>query len=254
MNRRITSLSVLAVSVALAGPVAAQDWSGFYAGAGVTISSGESDADVALGGQWSVESAALRDAVTSNWSHDLEPDGVGGGVFAGYNWQTAGGFVFGGEISYDFVNAEDDRATGQIAPLSSTPGLTYDFQNSVQVDGVLTARANLGYSFDRLLVYGTVGFASADGTVAAELLSNGGYTKAGETSEWVSGIAYGLGAAYQPAPNWFVSAQWLRADFDEQTFTTVYRPGSTFTSPAYTETFTQDLTLNTFRVGVGFRF
>lgn len=254
MRTRLMACSMFLASVALAGPVAAQDWSGWYAGAGVTFGSGQSEADVVLGGQWTTESAALQNGVRTNWSPDLEPDGVGGGLFAGYNWQTADGFVFGGEVSYDFVNVEEDRSTGQIVATSTFPALTYDFQNSVQVDGILAARANVGFAFDHLLVYGTIGVAAADTTVGAAILSNGGYSKAGEGSEWVNGLTYGVGAAFQPSPNWFVSGQWTRADLGEQTFTTVYRPGSTFVSPAYTETFTQDLTLDVFRLGVGFRF
>lgn len=254
MRGPVIACSVLLASVAVAAPAAAQDWSGPYAGAGVTFGSGQSDANVTLGGQWSAETAALRSGVTSNWSPELEPDGVGGGLFAGYNWQTAGGFVFGGELSYDFVNVEADRATGQIPATSTFPALTYNFQNSVEVSGMVSARANVGFAFDRVLVYGTLGIAAADATFAAEILSNGGYSKAGETSDWANGPAYGLGAAFQASPNWFVSGQWMRADLGEQTFTTVYRPGSTFTTPAYTETFTQDLTLDVFRLGVGFRF
>lgn len=254
MHIRLAVCSIVLASAAFVSPAAAQDWSGFYAGAGVTFGSGQSDADVTLGGQWSSESAALQSGVTSNWSPELEPDGVGGGLFAGYNWQTSGGFVFGGEVSYDFVNVEEDRSTGQIAATSTFPALTYDFQNSVDVSGVVSARANLGFAFDQLLVYGTLGVAAADTTVAAEILSNGGYSKAGEGSEWVNGMVYGLGAAFQPSQNWFISGQWVRADLGEQTFTTVYRPGSTFTAPAYTESFTQDLTLDIFRLGVGFRF
>jgi outer membrane immunogenic protein len=248
----LVSSSALAM-MAVAVPASAQDWSGFYAGAGVNFSSGSSDANVALGGAWSSESAGLQSEFTDDWSNDLEPDGFGGGLFGGYNWQTAGGFVFGGEVSYDFLNAEEQTSTG-MTPTTVFPGLSYNHGNSVQVDSMLAARANIGYAFDRILIYGTVGFASVDATVGAEVLSNGGYSKIGESSDWVSGVSYGVGAALQTSPNWFVSGQWTHSDFDDQTFTTVYRPGSAFTLPAYTETFTQDLSVDVIRVGVGYRF
>jgi len=248
----LISSAALALIVA-AAPASAQDWSGFYAGAGVNFSSGSSDADVALSGSWTSENPALQSEFADDWSNDLEPDGVGGGLFAGYNWQTAGGFVFGGEVSYDFLNAEEVASTG-MTPTTSIPALSYNHGNSVQVDGMIAARANVGYAFDRILIYGTLGFASADATVGAEVLSNGGYSKIGESSDWVSGLTYGLGAAFQTSPRWFVSGQWTHSDFDDLTFTTVYRPGSTFTSPAYTETFTQDLSVDVIRLGVGYRF
>jgi outer membrane immunogenic protein len=253
MLRSILVSSVALAAVAVSAPASAQDWSGFYAGGGVNFSSGSSDANVALGGAWSTESTALRNEFASDWSNELEPDGVGGGLFGGYNWQTAGGFVFGGEISYDFLNAEEVASTG-MTPTTAFPGVSYNHGNSVQVDGMFAARANIGYAFDRMLIYGTVGFASADATVGAEVLSSHGYSKIGESSDWVSGVTYGVGAALQTSPNWFVSGQWTHSDFDDQTFTTVYRPGSSFTSPAYTETFTQDLSVDVIRIGVGYRF
>lgn len=253
MFKSILFSSVVLGLVAVTAPASAQDWSGFYAGAGVDFSSGSSDANVALGGAWSAEPAGLQSEFADDWSNDLEPDGVGGGLFAGYNWQTAGGFVFGGEISYDFLNAEEVASTG-MTPTTIAPGVSYNHGNSVQVDGMFAARANIGYAFDRILIYGTVGFASADATVGAEVLSSHGYSKIGESSDWVSGLTYGLGAALQTSPRWFVSGQWTHSDFDDLTFTTVYRPGSAFTVPAYTETVTQDLSVDVIRIGVGYRF
>lgn len=252
--RLMVSSIALTAALALGGAAQAQDWSGFYVGAGVTQATGTSDASVALGGAWTTETAALRNGVTDNWSTELEPDGTGGSLFAGYNWQTTGGLVFGGELSYDLVGADADRETGQIVASSSFPALTYNFENSVEVDSVLAARAKLGYAFDAMLIYATAGYASADTTMGAAVLSNGAYSKIGEGSDSMSGMSYGLGAAFQVGGNWSVSGQWTRTDFGDQSFDTTYRAGSSFTSPAYNETFTQDLSLDVWRLGIARRF
>ena len=78
---------------------------------------------------------------------------VVGGVTAGYNYQF-GSIVAGVEGDVNFLNARGS------APAAASPGL--DTRYAVR-NGVLgTARARLGYAFDRFLVYGTGGLAFTD--------------------------------------------------------------------------------------------
>lgn len=242
---------VLAAAVLAAPAVAsAQDWTGFYIGAEANHASGDSSAEVTLGGQWSTESAALRDGVTNLWSTELKPDGFGGAFFAGYNHEMASGVVIGFEASYAFLEAEDSRLTPQTAPLSTLPSLTYSVGNSADVGSAVNLRGRIGYDFDPLLAYVIVGYSWADVTFGAEVLSSGGYSKVGERSDTVGGITWGLGGAWRLNRSWSMRAEYTRTDYEDLTFTTVYRPGSTFVSPAYNETFTQDLSLDTFSIGL----
>jgi len=246
-------LMALVATVASAGVANAQDWSGPYAGGSLGYATGDSSSKVSLGGAWASESQGLRDDVTRLYSANLEPDGATYGVYAGYSHQVGGAFVLGGEISYDVADISADRVLGQ-TPTTTFPTLTYAPSNSVDVQGILNARARFGYSFGSVLGYVSVGYATADVEVGAAVLSNGGYSKAGVKSDWVGGVSYGLGAEFALKGPWSIRGEYQRIDLEDITFQTAYRPGSTFTAPPYTETYKQDLDLDSFKVGVSYNF
>lgn len=239
---------------AAAGHASAQDWSGPYVGVSLGHASGDSDGSLTLGGNWSIESQTLRDGVTNLWKPDLSPEGWSYGLQIGVNHQSESGWVFGGELGYSLLDADDSRLTPQTAATSTIPSLTYSVGNSAEIDSVFSATAHLGYDFKPILGYVILGYSWADATYGAEVLSNGGYSKIGQGSETVGGFTYGLGGAAKISPDWSMRLDWTRTDFEETAFSTTYRAGSTFTSPAYTETFEQDLSLDTIRLGLNFHF
>ena len=242
------------VSALLSGAAFAQDWSGFYVGGQTGYSFGDGGSIVSLGDQWSSESAALRSGVTDLWSTNLEPEGWGVGVHAGYNHQLPSGLVLGAEVSYSFNDIDASRTTPQTVATSTAPGLTYAVGNSVEVEESITARANIGWDLGHMLGYVVLGYTWADTTAGAEVLSSGGYSKQGFGSDWLSGVTYGLGGAVPVADRWTLRLEYLRTNFDDVRFNTAYRAGSTFTSPVYSETFTQDLELDTVQLAVSYRF
>lgn len=107
------------------------DWTGFYAGAHVGY------------GEAQVNGEHETDAF------GLDPNGILGGVHAGFNWQL-GSFVIGSEGDFSWGNW-DDSAT-------LDPGESV----SAEVDWLATLRARLGLALDNFLIYGTVGAAWAD--------------------------------------------------------------------------------------------
>jgi outer membrane immunogenic protein len=109
------------------------DWTGFYAGAHV----GYGEAQV-------------------NGEHEgeafgLDPNGILGGLHAGFNWQL-GSFVIGTEGDFSWVNWDDSTSL-------NGPGAE---SASAEVDWLATLRARLGLALDNFLIYGTVGAAWAD--------------------------------------------------------------------------------------------
>jgi opacity protein-like surface antigen len=102
-----------------------------------------------------------------------DDDGILGGVHLGYNWQK-GAYVFGVEGDADIAD-EDFR------------------------DYLASARVRLGYSFDRVLLYGTAGvaFAKTAGSVASLLTTPGGPGGDGADGkhENVAGFGGGVGGA-----------------------------------------------------------
>jgi outer membrane immunogenic protein len=229
------------------------DWSGWHIGATAGAVDGDSEARVALGGAWSVESQALRDHVVSNWSDDLSPSGGAYGITFGYDHQFESNLILGAELDYSQLNADDSRSTG-LTPVPSIPSLSYNFGNSVEVDDQLSLRGKLGFAIDRHQLYATAGWTQVDAEFSAEVLSNGNYSKRGTKSEKLDGIQWGVGYAFDFGNQWSLRAEYLRTDLDDMDYATVYRPGSSFVTPAYTETFNQDLDYDTFRVGVDYRF
>lgn len=243
---------VATAAAALFSTAAAAQWSGFYIGANFGYEWGESDADVALGGAWSTESAGLRTGVTDLWSTRLEPNGIAYGAQVGYNLDF-GGIVVGAEVDYSKLGADDAR----LDPLTATsfgPTPTYGPGNSIDVNHLLALKAKLGVSAGSWLFYATGGWGMVNSEGTAEITSSGGYSKFGSDKGWRSGLVYGGGVEVMLGSTWSVRAEYLRGDFADFEFATDYRTGSTFLSPRYEEAITQDLDLNIVRAAINFHF
>ena len=134
-----TAASIVAASAAFAGSptlapvdptpmappvVAAADWSGFYIGAMGAYLFGDSDDLTVV--------PTVSDAF----------DGYGGGVFAGYNYQTGGGFVLGAEVAGSLGNMV----------FAAPPDLGVTL-----VDG----KVRLGFASGDALIYGAGGLSYA---------------------------------------------------------------------------------------------
>lgn len=229
------------------------DWTGWHAGAHVGRASGDADAAVSLGGQWSVESQALRDDVTANWSTGLDASGSMQGVQFGYDHQFASGFVLGAEAAWSRLNVDESRQTGP-QPTAPFPSLTYDFGNRIELDNQSSLRLRLGYAHGAHLFYALGGATRVDATATASVVSNGNYLKLGRASETLDGSEWGLGYAFAFGNGWALRAEYTQVDLDDFSFDTDYLPGSSFTSPAYTESVRQQVDFDTFAIGIEYRF
>jgi len=81
-------------------PVVTDNWSGAYAG-------------IQVGGVFGKATVDIPAYKTS--SFDLKPDGVAGGLFAGYNWLGQNGVLFGVEADINGISADkvgDSKYTG----------------------------------------------------------------------------------------------------------------------------------------------
>lgn len=247
------SLLIAASLFSTAAFAADGDWSGWHIGVNAGHASGDSQTDVALGGAWTSESQALRDHVVDNWSDEASPSGSAYGIQFGYDHQFESNLILGAEVEYSKLNADDSRSTGPV-PTVPFPSLSYNFGNSVEVNDQTTVRAKLGYAIDRHQIYATAGWTQVDAEFTAEVLSNGNYSKIGSKNDTQDGIQWGVGYAFDFGNQWSLRAEYLRTDVGDVDYASVYRPGSAFVTPAYTETFNQDLEFDTFRIGVDYRF
>ncbi|XSC46933.1 outer membrane protein [Bradyrhizobium sp. RDT10] len=82
--------------------------------------------------------------------YSVDPSGVIGGGFVGYNWQFSN-VVLGIEADWQ---ASDLNASGNFA---NNVGTLYTIGTSVKDYG--SVRGRLGFAFDRWMVFGTAGWA-----------------------------------------------------------------------------------------------
>jgi outer membrane immunogenic protein len=176
-----------------AAPVSLFNWTGFYIGGNAGYGWGDSD--------------------------NLAPSGWSGGGQVGYNWQYAPNWVFGLEADLSGSNLSDSNAAG--APLVNS-----------KVNYFGTARARLGYTVDRVMVYGTGGLAWAHNRVNDGLVQDD-QTQVGWTA--------GAGVEYAFSPNWSTKLEWLYADYGNKTYA--------LTTPTRV-----DLTDNSVKLGLNYRF
>ncbi|MFO1184487.1 MAG: outer membrane beta-barrel protein [Bauldia sp.] len=147
----------------------AYDWSGRYVGGFVG----------AAHGMWTVD--FFRN---NNHGHAEEgADGLAFGAFVGYNLQFANGWVAGVEADIGHTSAKQSNNI-------------FDNDTSLAEYGMIgSARARLGYAYDRLLLYGTLGIGFANVSNNIQKGNNAGEEVVWE-NQWRSGLAVGAGAEY----------------------------------------------------------
>lgn len=248
-------LLATAASVLIAMPATghAQTFTGPYVGAHVGYAFGSSEADGALSGAWTTESAALQGEVSNYLDADLDPNGLIYGIQAGYDYQTPGNLVLGIEGDFTLFDVDDDR-TSPLTATTTFPSLSYAASNEVDVKSMFSLRGKLGYAFGNSMVFADAGWAWARSRYSAALSSNGGYAKAGSERQTTDGFIVGLGFEHRVGTNMSVRLDYHYTDQGDVEFANNYLPGSSFTSPVYTETYEQDLQLHLLKLGVNFRF
>lgn len=252
MMKRLSAL-IVASLLSTSAMAADGDWTGWYIGGGFGKADGSSDSNVTLGGAWSTESQPLRDHVVSQMSNDIDPDGSAYDLHFGYDHQFDGGFVLGGEFDYSKLNLDDAELIGPV-PTVPFPSLSYTTVNGIEVDNSLSLRAKAGFGSGRHLFYATAGYTRVDVEAEAGIVSNGNYLKYGQKSDTLDGTQIGLGYEFSFGNQWSARIEYLRTNLDDMDYDTAYLPGSSFVTPAYSESIDQDLDYDTFRVGVNYRF
>lgn len=246
-------LCACALALALAGPASATDWTGWYIGGHAGYADGDADTRATLGGAWASESQGLRDEVAAGLSADLGPSGAAYGLHVGYDHGFSNGLLLGAELEYGTLDLDETRVDGP-RPTATFPSLSYTYAQGVEIDDSLALRGKIGYAGARNAVYAILGTARVDVDTAAGIGSNGGYAKAGGASGTETAVVYGVGYAYDFGNDWTLRAELTRTDIGDVDFRTEYLPGSSFVTPAYTESFEQDISFDTLRIGASYRF
>lgn len=229
------------------------NWSGFYVGGDI-------------GG------VSRRDSGDSNFFQPgpLNPNPLGlssssgsfiGGGHIGYNWQFARRWVLGIESDVQGLNATTTSCRRLDLSIAGCTDLGRGFATiESQTKWLATVRGRLGWTFDRVMVYGTGGAAFGDvqtnvnfncliSGCAASSLSLATSTSGSETrTGWVAGA----GIEWAFAGNWIARTEYLHADLGKAAGTTLlpacYNGGPCGLS--YSRSVTYDLG----RVGLSYKF
>ena len=201
------------------GPAAGElrrNWNGFYVGGFVAGDHGV----------WTVDFYR-----NNNHGHAEEGfDGLGIGAYAGYNVHISPRWLVGIEADIAGSNA---RQTNEI----------FDNDDTLAEIGMHgSVRGRVGYLLDRLMLYGTAGFAFAN---ISENIQKG--QNAGEQVVWedqnVGGYIVGAGAEYQLASNWTGRVEYLYSN---------YGTYETYNADGNLAVFENEL--HELRLGVAYRF
>ncbi len=193
-------------------PVVVANWTGFYLGGNLGAGSGRDRS-----------SLILTNGPSENFN--LAPDGINGGVQAGYNWQ-AGNWVYGLEADIQASAQEDNKTC--LLTCSATASLAYD----AKLPWFGTVRGRLGYSVGPSLFYVTGGLAY--GGVKTDITASGVGIPTQTISLSQTRTGWTAGAGIETpftllglfGPNWTTKTEYLYVDLGRSTngFTLVGPP------------------------------
>ena len=235
------------------------NWTGFYIGGTV-------------GAAWSTDKIRLDAEATPYFnsvgggndapafgalgSPNIKRTNVIFGGKAGYNWQ-ASNWVLGLEGDLSSLRFRPSvTITGN--PHAGFANGTSTFNDSASSDWLATARARIGYAYDRTLLFGTAGVAFGHSTFQGSVVDLGPNTMGlGRASVSASstnvGWAAGAGVDYALTNNWILTVEYLHADLGKMNVQGLIRDGSPnakTSALAYSAKLENDLV----RAGISYKF
>ena len=191
-------------------PVAAPapfSWTGFYIGGHV----GEAWGVNASGSDFSQTGTGVT---FDNQSFgDGSRNSLSAGVHGGYNWQFNQSWVIGVESDITWFG-ESSRRSSRIPTVSGFPN-ALTLTMSDEQHSLISVRGRLGYTWDKFMVFGTLGGAWSKTTDRGNIaggfpgLCNGSACDTGGHRFTDSGLAAGVGLEYAVTPNILLRTEYL---------------------------------------------
>jgi outer membrane immunogenic protein len=260
------AMSILAAGSASAADIAARpytkappmvqvyNWTGFYIGGDV---GGVSQRDSGDSNFFQTGDPLNPLALSSSSSSFI------GGGHIGYNWQFAPTWVLGIEADAQGLNAKNSFCRGLDSNLTGCTDTGRGFATvESETKWLATVRGRLGWTFDRLMVYGTggVAFGEVDTNVGFNCLvagcANSGFQIAtsGSASDTRTGWVAGAGVEWAFAGNWMVRAEYLHVDLGSTTGTVFLPTAACSGGGPCGLSYSRDLTYDMGRVGLSYKF
>lgn len=239
--------------------VAPWNWAGFYVGG--TLGAARSKADVTL---TTVNgSAALYDpldvpGLNALGSPEASKTSAILGLRGGYNAQW-GAVVAGVEGDISGLSTSKTTTIEGNPFLPSAPSFTQGsavFGTETKSNWLVTLRPRVGYTFDRVLVYGTLGLAvgkveSSTAYVGFSPDGSGNEYATASASKTKVGLAAGLGCEYALTRNWQVSFDYLHVDLGKVEASGLVTTGNPSTA---TMNFSTKFKSDIAKLGVSYKF
>jgi outer membrane immunogenic protein len=263
MTKISTLLCAAAAVAALSAPAAAADmrmpmkapppvaaifsWTGFYIGVNGGGAFGTGHNAIIT----ETNAGALN--VSGTWPGSgnfgkLDPSGGFGGGQIGYNYQVSN-WVFGVETDFQGASIKDTAS----ATLPYVGGLnTVTGSVTQKLDWFGTVRGRLGIAFDRVLIYGTAGFAYGQTSTGITWADTFGFAAANTAKSTRTGWVAGGGVEWAFAPNWSVKGEYQYIDLGRQGVTAQEFVGVVPTTFAVSTSARNDY--HTGRIGINYRF
>jgi outer membrane immunogenic protein len=218
---------------AMAPVAAAYNWTGCYIG-------------VEGGGNWGRGQHVQNEPGTAAFglaqTGGIDLNGAMAGGTVGCNYQFGGNWVIGAEADWSWTNKSGSAAS--IPPF--TAGETFGISES----WFGTARGRLGFTWDRVLIYGTGGAAFTKQNISACDLVAGCVNASSNITGWTAGG----GIEYAFLNNWSVKVEYLHADFGTQSYGRLTTPGVFANGSTFFAARNVSLTDDIVRAGLNYRF
>ncbi|TVR08481.1 MAG: porin family protein [Salinarimonadaceae bacterium] len=183
-------------------------WTGFYAG--VNAGWSQNRADIANRGFTGTGGAGAYPSFSTAKRHSFI-----GGFQAGYN-QQFGNFVAGVEADINWLG--NRRGSGSAA-IAGLPGAVTTVSASSRLDWLGTVRGRAGFAFDRVLIYGTAGFAFGAPDNRLMISNAATMTHTGSNNKTKVGWTVGGGLEYAVLDNVSLRGEYLYYDLGRSNVT-----------------------------------
>ncbi len=255
--RKLLIGSCLAVlMVMIAGPVRADDFSGFYvggfAGGGFNTSHATTSTVYADTGYFFEPDIAQ---VASAGAQSLTPKSFSGGGEAGYNSQFKN-VVIGAEVEFGSMRVNGAASSTLYYTDPGYTDYTLTVNQTMHTTWLFTARPRIGVVMNRWLLYGTGGVAVTN--INYQSVFTDDYAPAQENGGVMArktGWAAGAGVEYQVSQHVTLKGEYLHAGFGKvaTTSTNLVAPDG-YPYPENVFTHSADLRMNIVRFGLNLRF
>lgn len=234
--------------------VAPFSWTGFYVGVNAGYAWSDSDSNHSgVNNAYVVSAPNFNAAVADKAS--LSDGGFTGGVQAGYNVQ-ASNIVYGLEADFNWLQAKASRSSVYNVALPANPFTTTD---SYEANWLFTLRPRVGVVSGNALFYVTGGLAVTQIKQSHTFIDSIApqFAESDSSSDTKAGWTIGGGVELALGGNWSMKGEYLYADFGKATsggtlLNTV--TGLSASAPPTTFSHSTDLTLQTVRLGLNYKF